>query len=247
MAREHTLGFVWFWTFWHWSTEGFRSGALLRSPLQGIGSHWDEWFRNEASSADREAIESAGRITFEQRRFVSWLARRWAREARWRGDAPPARYVLAQLSRVAPFDAWPAFDKYRTTYGAPGISAIVLDERSQGESTDVRSVEALALPADEDAAAPSIISEGFQAESGDLTAARKAAMGMLGGRGLLVFLALWIIGGQRPYPRWMRIGLFLAWLAVAGLMVRLLIGSDPGNRLTLIFGVLLGLWSALVL
>lgn len=247
MAREHTLGFVWFWTFWHWSTEGFRSGALLRSPLQGVGSHWDEWFRNEASSADRATIESAGSSRFEQRRFVCWLARRWAREARWRDDPLPARYVLAQLSRVAPFDAWPALEKYRTTYGAPGISAIVLDEESQGESTDVRGVESVALPADEDAAAPSIISEGFHAESGDLNAARKAAMGMLAGRGLLVFLALWLVGGRRPYPRWLRIGLFLGWLAVAGLIVRLLTGSDPGNRLTLIFGVLLGLWGALVL
>ncbi len=24
------MRFVWFWSFWHWSTEGFRSGALLR-------------------------------------------------------------------------------------------------------------------------------------------------------------------------------------------------------------------------
>lgn len=247
MAREHTLGFVWFWTFWHWSAEGFRSGALLRSPLHGIGSHWDEWFRNEASSADREAIEHAGGSRFEQRRFVCWLARRWAREAQWRGDAPPARYVLAQLSRVSPFESWPAFEKYRTTYGARGISAIVLDEESQGESTDVRSVEAVALPADEDRAAPTITSEGFKAESGDLNAARKAAMGMLGGRGLLVFLALWIVTGRRPYPRWLSIGLGLAWLTVAALIVRLLIGSDPGNRITVVFGILLGLWSALVL
>jgi hypothetical protein len=247
LAREHTLGFVWFWTFWHWSAEGFRSGALLRSPLHGIGSHWDEWFRNEASSADREAIESAGRSRFEQRRFVCWLARRWAREAQWRGDAPPARYVLAQLSRVSPFDSWPAFEKYRTTYGAPGISAIVLDEDSQGESADVRAVEAVALPADEDGAAPTIISEGFHAESGDLNAARKGAMGMLAGRGLLVFLALWVIGGRRAYPRWLTIGLSVAWLTVAGLIVRVLAGSDPGNRLTLILGILFGLWSALVL
>jgi len=70
---------------------------------------------------------------------------------------------------------------------------------------------------------------------------------MLAGRGLLVFLALWLVGGRRPYPRWLTIGLFLGWLAVAGLIARLLTGSDPGNRLPLIFGGLLGLWGALVL
>ena len=36
------MRFVWFWTFWHWSKESYRSGSLLRSPLHGIGSHWDE-------------------------------------------------------------------------------------------------------------------------------------------------------------------------------------------------------------
>src|SRR5436853_514752 len=47
------MRFVWFWTFWHWSKEGFRAGSLLRSPLHGIGSHWDEWVRHEASDSDR--------------------------------------------------------------------------------------------------------------------------------------------------------------------------------------------------
>jgi hypothetical protein len=51
------MRFVWFWTFWHWSKESFRSGHLLRSPLQGVGGHWDEWFQHEAfrtgSAGDR--------------------------------------------------------------------------------------------------------------------------------------------------------------------------------------------------
>ncbi len=45
----------------------------------------------------------------------------------------------------------------------------------------------------------------------------------------------------------MRTGLLAAWLVVAGLIVRLLVGSDPGGRLVLILGVLAGLWTCLVL
>jgi len=219
----------------------------LRSPVQGIGSHWDEWFRHEASASDSEAIEAIGNSRFEQSRFVTWLARRWASEAQWRGEPPPIRYALAQLSRVSPFDKWPAFDRYRTTYGAPGISAIVIDEASTGEPNDVRRVEALTLPADEDAAAQDVVTEGFQAESADLSAARQAALSLLDGRGLVAFLALWIATGRRPYPLWLRVGLLVAWLTVAGLIVRLLTGSDPGDRLTLFVGLLVGLWSVLVL
>jgi hypothetical protein len=219
----------------------------LRSPVQGIASHWDEWFSHEASASDCEAIEAIGNSRFEQSRFVTWLARRWAGEARWHGEAPPVRYALAQLSRVSPFDKWPAFEKYRNGYGAPGISAIVIDQESAGESNDVRRVEALILPADEDATARDVISEGFQAESADLSTARRAAMSLLDGKGLVVFLALWLATGRRPYPRWLGVGLLVAWLAVGGLIVRLLTGSDPGARLAAFFGLLLGLWASLVL
>jgi len=219
----------------------------LRSPVQGIASHWDEWFRHEAAESDHEAIDAIGRSGFEQCRFIAWLAHRWAGEAQWRGEAPPARYVLAQLSRVSPFDKWRAFDRYRTTYGASGISAIVIDEQSAGESNDVRHVEALILPADEDAAAHDVVTDGFHAEGADLRAARQTALSLLDGKGLVAFLALWIATGRRPYPRWVRAGLLVGWLAVAALIVRLLIGSDPGGRLTLFFGLLFGLWSLLVL
>ncbi len=219
----------------------------MRSPVQGIGSHWDEWFRHEASASDSEAIEAIGNSRFEQRRFITWLARRWAGEAQWRGERPPIRYALAQLSRVSPFDKWSAFDKYRATYGAPGISAIVIDEASIGEPNDVRRVEALTLPADEDAAAQDVVTEGFQTESADLSAARQTALSLLNGRGLVAFLALWMAVGRRPYPTSLRVGLLVAWLTVATLIVRLLTGSDPGDRLTLFFGLLVGLWSLLVL
>ena len=219
----------------------------MRSPLQGIGSHWDEWFTHEASETDRETIESIGGSDAEQCRFVSWLARRWGAEAKWRGDALPIRYVLTQLARVSPFDKWRAFDHYRASYGAPGISAIVIDEESAGEANDVRQIDSLILPADEDSAAPEVVSEGFQSEAGDLSDARHAAMSLLSGRGLLVLLGLWLAFGRRPYPSWLRVSLLAVWIVVAGLITNLLIGVDPGKRLDLYFGSLIGLWLVLIL
>ena len=240
------MRFIWFWTFWHWSTESFEAGALLRSPLHGIGSHWDEWFRHEASAADRHAIEAAGRTKRDQRQFVCWLVRRWAREAEWRGNRLPVRFVLGQLAQVAPFDRWPVLGKYRATYGVGGVSAIVLAEDSVGDAADVRVVEAVALPSDADAAAPSVITEGFDADAATLASARRATSSLLAGRGLLVFLALWLAGGHRPYPRWLGTTLTLGWIAAAALIVRLLVGPEPGDRLLLYDGALIGIWSVLI-
>jgi hypothetical protein len=239
--------FVWFWSFWHWSTEGFRSGALLRSPLQGVASHWDEWYRHDASDSERREIEAAGRSVFEQRRFVCWLARHWAREARWRDEMLPGRYVLAQLSRVAPFDEWTVFDKYRATYASPGISAIVLTEESGGEADDVREVEAIALPLDEDAAAGAVVADGFHTDTGELNSARRAAMSLLNGKGLIVLLGLWVVTGARPYPRILQILLIAGWLTLLGLIVRLLIGPEPGEQLPILLATLFTLWSTLVI
>jgi hypothetical protein len=240
------LAFVWFWTFWHWSTEGFRSAALLRSPLQGVASHWDEWYQHEATESEREAIDALGGNVFEQRRFVCWLARHWAREARWRDEQLPGRFVLAQLSRVTPFDKWTAFEKYRTTYAAPGVAAIVLNEESAGEAADVRPVEAVALPLDDDAAAGTVVADGFQIDSADLSTARRAALGLLNGKGFLIFLSLWTLIGERPYPRYLRVLLAAGWVGVVALMVRLLVGPDPGNQLITLEALLFGLWSLLV-
>lgn len=77
---------VWFWTFWHWSKESFRHGSLLRSPLHGIGSHWDEWFRHEASGSELQAIGEAGRTESNQRQFIAWLFNHWARETEFRNN-----------------------------------------------------------------------------------------------------------------------------------------------------------------
>ena len=241
------MRFVWFWTFWHWSTEGFRSGALLRSPLQGVASHWDEWYQHEASESERREIEAVGRSGFEQRNFVCWLARHWAREARWHDEMLPARYVLAQLSRVAPFDKWTPLEKYRTTYAAPGIAAIVLDQDSAGEAGDVRRVEAVALPQDDDAAAGAVVSDGFHTDSGELNTARRAAMSLLDGKGLILFLTLWLVCGIRPYSRPVTAILIAGWIAVIGLIVRLLFGADPSTQLAIYVAIMFALWSLLVL
>ena len=241
------MRFVWFWTFWHWSTESFRTGALLRGPVHGIGGHWDEWFRHEASADDRRAIDAAGASGLEQRRFVVWLVRHWAPEADWRGSHPPPRFVLGELAQLPPFDRWPAFAKYRTSYGVPGLSAVVLAEESAGEAADVRVVQAVALPADADVAAAAVVPEGFEADGADLNPARRAAMSLVGGNGLLILLALWIASGRRPYPRWVAAVLTLGWLSVGGLIVLLLAGPEPGERLLALSATLVALWAALAL
>lgn len=40
-ARENGVGYVWFWTFWHWSKEGWRAGTVLDGPVHGMAGHWD--------------------------------------------------------------------------------------------------------------------------------------------------------------------------------------------------------------
>src|SRR5260221_8826384 len=178
------MSFVWFWTFWHWSKESFRGGSLSRSPLHGIAGHWDEWFRHEASESDRAAIGMTGRTEVMQRQFIGWLLSRWSREADLPGNRLARHFVLGQLASVQPFKQWTAFEKYRTSYGIGGISAIVLTEPSSGEPDNVRAVEALVLPAD--STAPTVVAEDFQADTIELETPRRAAMSLLRGKGFLV-------------------------------------------------------------
>src|SRR6267143_1436105 len=131
------MRFLWFWTFWHWSKESFRGGSLLRNPLHGIGSHWEEWFGHEASASERHAVEEAGRGEASQRELIAWLLRHWAEETGLRKNGVARHFVLAQLAQFSPFRQWHAFDKYRGSYGVGGIPAIVLAERSAGEAEDV--------------------------------------------------------------------------------------------------------------
>jgi hypothetical protein len=243
-AALSAMQFVWFWSFWHWSKESFQAGRLLRPPLQGIGSHWDEWFCHEASERDRESIEETGRSEASQRQFIRWLARRWAREADPGENRMIPRFVLGQLAHLPPFKQWPVLEEFRRQYGTAGVSAIVLAEQSRGEAEDIRRIEALILPAE--AGAKPIVPEGFQVADAELDAPRSGAMSLLAGTKLLQFLLLWIAGGRRPYPRWLRIALFLGWTAVVGLILFLLRGPEPGDRLVLFSAMLVVAWGTLV-
>ncbi len=236
--------FVWFWTFWHWSRESFRGGSLLRGPLQGIGGHWDEWFRHEASPNDLHAIAQAGRTESAQRQFIAWLYLHWAREANWSGNRLIPRFVLGQLAHLAPFNEWQAFDEYRAGYGLGGISAIVLTAESLGQAEDVRLVEGLTLPA---SGGPKTTPEGFQANPAELETPRRAVLNLLSGTGLWIFLALWMVAGERPYPRWLKMALGLGWLGAGGLILHLLFGPEPGERLFGFSAALATLWSALMI
>lgn len=239
------MRFVWFWTFWHWSKESFRSGCLLRSPLHGVGSHWDEWFRDEASANDLRSIEEAGRSESTQREFLGWLFRHWGAESEWAGNRMVPRFVAGQLAHLPPFKTWAAFEKYRTSYGTTGISALVLTGESAGEADDVRRAEAISLPAD--ANAPRMVAEGFHAEDSELMGTRTAAKSLLRGKALLVLLALWIVSGRRPYARWLSVVLSAGWVAVAGLILFLVVGPEPGNRLFLFSAALVALWGSLAI
>lgn len=245
MVQTRPAGFVWFWTFWHWSKESFRGGSLLRSPLNGIGSHWDEWFRHEASVSDLEAIKETSRTELSQRQFVGWLLQHWSHEAFPDGNRLIPRFVLNELAQFPPFDHWPALERFRASYNVSGISAIILGEGSTGESEDVRVIEALALPVD--VTAVPVVAAGFVTDNSEFTSARRAAMSLLGGQGFLVLVALWIAGGRRPYPRPWNALLTVGWLAVGGLIAYLLFGPDPDDRLFSLTLILLTLWSALLL
>ena len=245
MSLVNPSRFVWFWTFWHWSKESFRGGSLLRSPLNGVGGHWDEWFRNEASVHDRQAIEETGRSESSQRQFIGWLLQHWFREEFEDASRLIPRFVLSELGQLPPFCHWTSFERYRDGYGVSGISAIVLAEGSAGESADVRVIEAVVLPAD--ATAAPVVSEGFQIDSSALTTPRQAAASLLGWKGLSVIFALWVAGGRRPYSIWGHVLFGLGWFAVGGLIGSLLVGPDPGDHLFQLNFLVLILWSALLL
>ncbi len=244
-SRGSTTRYLWFWTFWHWSRESYRSGTVLRDPVHGIGGHWDEWYHHEATEEQRKGVALSGETVSAQRQFITWLVRYWSREADGE-NRPSIRFVLGQLALAAPFDSWRAFNRYRATYGAAGISAIVIAEDSRGEAADVRRIEALALCADAEAGTPTIVPEGFHADAGDLRIARMAASSVLGGRGLLTLLAAWLATGRRSYPRWLDTSLLAGWLLLAGTIIYLLAGPDPRDRLIPITVGLLVLWVALM-
>jgi hypothetical protein len=91
------------------------------------------------------------------------------------------------------------------------------------------------------------VAEGFQANSIELETPRHAAMSLLRGKGFLFFLALWIASGQRPYPQWLKAVLSLGWFAVGGLILYLVAGPEPGQKLFLLSMTLVALWSGLII
>lgn len=238
------MRFVWFWTFWHWSRESHRDGSLLRTPLEGMASHWDEWYRHEASVDDLASIEALGGSESSQRQFVRWIMRHWFRETEWRYNRLVARFVLTQLALVPPFNGWRAFSRLAGSGGLGGVSAVVLAEGSEGSAGDVRQIEPFLLPA---GTGSPIVADGFQAEPADLETPHQAAASLLSGKGFLCFLALWCFGGRRPYPIWLKGLLGLAWLAVGAMILRLLYGPEPGEGLRGTAQSLLLLWSGLLL
>jgi len=240
------MRFVWFWTFWHWSREGFRDGVLLRSPLQGAASHWDEWYRYEASEHDRQLIREAGSTRTTQHRFVSWIVRHWSREAGFAGDRMVPRFLLEQLASLPPFDDWAALAPYRVGQEKGAVSAVVLAGESRGEADDVRPVECIALPAETDLQAGNILAENFRCDAADLDGPRRAALSTFSGKSLFLLTVLWITGGKRPYAPWLKVALTAGWLSVAGLILYLYFGPEPGERLPILCEVLMTLWLSLV-
>ena len=242
MAPEHSARLVWFWTFWHWSQESFRDGVLLRSPLQGVGSHWDEWYRHEASAAERVAIARAGATEAGQRQFLAWFFRHWARDAAGAGSRPVARYVACQLAGLEPFNQWKPFARYRGTYGVTGIAAVVLAEGSAGESADVRPVEAVVLPADRAISSAKVVAEGFEPDGAELAIVERACASLLTGRNFVGFVALWIACGRRPGAAWWHAAVAAGWGGVGGVIMFLLLGPDPGGALAPLCLGLLSAW-----
>lgn len=244
---ENPTRFIWFWTFWHWSRESCRVGALSHDSLYRFSGNWDAWFHHEASDQDLLAIAGIGRDQELQGQFVTWIFQRWSRQADLTGNRTLARFVITQLARVAPFDRWADFEKYRKDYGAQGVSAIILPQGSHGEAEDVHTVEALLLPDFGEGAAAKIGFEGFHADEKELAVSQQAVVNLLGGRSLSMLLAIWIFTGHRPYRRWLKKTIAAGWLTLAIIIALLRFGPEPGAQLAPLVGFASFLWGALVL
>jgi hypothetical protein len=245
MRQNDTTRFVWFWNFWHWSRESFRVEILLRDPLHGFAGNWLAWHSRAAGPDDLAAIDTIGHDERAQRAFIRWIVQRWAIEADPAGNRILARFIITQLAAIAPFTEWRVFGKYRTGYGCASVSAVVLAQGSDGEEDDVREVEALVLPDFSSGCGPKIICEGFQADEGELGAARDAAILLLGGKNLAKLFMTWVLFSERPRPRLLARIRALGWLSVAGLICFLRFGPDPGDYLKSVAAALVTLFIGL--
>lgn len=236
---------MWFWTFWQWSRESHRARATLLNPVQGVASHWDEWYRNEASENDRRQIEALSLDERKQRQFIAWLLRRWSRDVDWSGNRAVCRFVLSQLARVPPFDNWTSIARYRASYGRRGVAAVILRRPDVGEADDVRPMEAIVLPRSQISESP-VVAEGFKVSTEELVGPRSAALALLRGRGLLLFLGLWIAAGRRPESRGAQMALAAGWLTLTAVMAALAFAPGVEPLIGTLAASLLGLWALLV-
>src|SRR4051794_19234578 len=131
--QNDSVRFAWFWNFWHWSRESFRAEILMRDPLHGFSGNWLAWYSRTAAADDLAAIDAIGRDERAQRALIHWLVRHWAGEADLGQNRSLARYVVTQLSTLAPFDGWAGFRSYRVNRAGGGVAAIVLAQGSEGE------------------------------------------------------------------------------------------------------------------
>jgi hypothetical protein len=240
------MRFAWFLNFWGWSRESHRAGMLLRHPLDGIGSNWDEWFQNEATAIERAEIDTAGRSDEAQREFLSWLERVWLPDAVRNGNRQASLFVRTELARVAPFHRWDSFGAHRPTLTESSVAAVVLADAGDGHAEDVRPVGAALLPIDPLAADRAIVAEGFRADASDLTTPRDAVLELLRGRAAWWLFVPWVATGRRPYPRIAHGVLCAGWLFVGWLIAWLWWGPDPGAHLRFVSAALVVLWATLV-
>jgi hypothetical protein len=242
-----TVRFVWFWTFWHWGNEGFRSGVCSQPPLSNIARLWNEWFQYEASAEDREAIEEVDVDAATQKEFVEWFLSGWSPRAIPKNNQLIQGFILRELATTAPFNRWPALAGHELLREVGGVSAIVLEDTSVGRASDVRPVEATLLPPEPLAQKGRIAAVDFKADLSELNAARQAVIKTVAGAGTVRFLSWYVVTGPRQYPLWLTAVLRVSWFSVAGLIAFLRFGPDPGSALNILAAALLTLWVVLTL
>lgn len=234
-ARYH-----WFWSFWHWCREGHRTGMLLESPLEDLGSHWEEWYTHEAGDNEKAAIEAIAEDPQLQTGFIAWLEAVWQQEAFETTNHLVVPYVLGELHGLAPFSDWRALKAGALLPRELGVAAVVLAEGSQGEASDVRPLETLVLSERGRTRQGRSITKGFHIPPAELEHVRSAVESLfVGPARRRLFFRWWLTlsDEDRSWRGWLE---GCGWACVAGGVLLLLYGPDPGALLP---GLALGLVS----